>query len=94
MPTISPAWTFRLTRVERRQPFVVLGVEAGELEHDRVVRRAPCARRARGSAVSPIIIRAMSSVVSSPTLPPPTVLAAPQHRDVVGERRHLAELVA
>ena len=83
----------QVDRVERRQPVVVLGEEAGELEHDRRRARAPCAWRARGSAVSPIIMRAMSSVVSSPTLPPPTVLAAPQHRDVVGEGRHLAELV-
>ena len=60
MPTISPAWTFRFTRVERGQALVVVCAKmAGELEHDRAAARFGLRSARVADLVSPIIICAI-----------------------------------
>ena len=74
---------------------------AGIVERAQAARRrsrgcAELGRCARGDLVSswaPIIMPAMTSGVRSQTRPRAGEPAAPQHRDLVGERHHLAELV-
>ncbi len=79
---------------DRVAALVVLGEQARDLERHAVLRRLR-SRAAEGrTTASPIIIAAISRVETAPTLPPPTLRAAPEHGEVVAERLDLAELVA
>ena len=80
-------------RLDRRQALVVVGEEAGELEHHRLVGASASARARSRICVSPIIIRLISSTLRSLDVAAAGLLAAAQHRDLVGEGGHLAELV-
>ena len=95
MPTISPALTLRLTRVDdaaglprprRQRP-------ARSSTVRRVVARATRSARSRTS-VSPIIMRLISATLVDLRIAAAGQLAAPQHREGIAERLHLAELVA
>ena len=71
MPTISPALDLQIEAVDRFAALVVLDVQPRDLQH--LFGLGRCVRAAEGrTTASPIIIAAISRVVSSPTLPPPT----------------------
>ena len=63
MPTISPGIDLEVQRLDRRQALLVLGEQAGELEH-RPAARCAASRAARSrTSVSPIIMRLISATL-------------------------------
>ena len=78
--------------IDRRQPFGILGVEAGQVEDDLVVRQLLALggltdRRIADHHARHVLGGDLADLAAA------YVLAAPQHRHGIGERRHLAELV-
>ena len=92
MPTISPAPTFSEKSRTAGRPQIVDGRDAGDVQHHVVARaRAAAAAGLRRLFADHHARHRVGRQVGHPPLP--RRAPAPQHRHLVGEGHHLAELV-